>query len=240
MPLVVKYADKIIVTSDDYARHSQLARFFGRYRNKFITIPLGVDIDHFYPSSDKSILTKFNFSYGDKILLFVAALDRAHYFKGLNYLLSAINQLPDNYKLIVIGEGDLKKHYQSLVTTLGRVYFIGKTSHDDLATYYAAADMSILPSIDRSEAFGLVSLEAMACGTAVIVSDLPGVRSVIVPEQTGLIVKLANVDDLTAKILQLGQADTAQRFGRAAREHVEKNYTWPTIIKCLLDVYLCA
>lgn len=237
LPLVVKVADKIIVTSDDYARHSQVARFIGRYPKKFITIPLGVDIETFKPSDDKTILNSLDIKPDDKVLLFVAALDRAHYFKGLNYLLSAVKELPANYKLIIVGDGDLKDDYQKQVSGNKNIFFVGRASNIDLPRYYAAADMSILPSIDRSEAFGLVSLEAMACGTAVIVADLPGVRSVPIVGQTGLVVKLADVSDLKEKILQLGQNQTARLFGQAGRQHVLTYYTWPHIIKQIEKVY---
>jgi glycosyltransferase involved in cell wall biosynthesis len=90
--------------------------------------------------------------------------------------------------------------------------------------------MLVLPSIDRSEAFGIVSLEAMASGVPVIASDLPGVRSVVDKKKTGLLVKPANVDNLANMIdYLLKNPKIAKEYGKAGREKVLQEYTWDKV-----------
>ena len=90
--------------------------------------------------------------------------------------------------------------------------------------------MFVLPSIDKSEAFGIVSLEAMSSGVPVIASDLAGVRSVVDKKKTGLLVKPGNVDNLTDMInYLLKHPRIAKEYGKSGREKVLNSYTWEKI-----------
>jgi glycosyltransferase involved in cell wall biosynthesis len=173
--------------------------------------------------------------YGKKVILFVGGLDRAHYFKGINVLIQAVKRIASrgDFVVLVIGDGDLRDSYEGIVKNVGLssvIKFIGSVSDNNLPKFYSNADMLVLPSVDKSEAFGIVSLEAMASGVAVIASDLPGVRSVIDKKKTGLLVKPANVENLANMINSLlDNPRLAAAYGKAGREKVLENYTWEKI-----------
>ena len=99
-----------------------------------------------------------------------------------------------------------------------------------LPRFYNLADILVLPSIDKSEAFGIVALEAMSSGTPVVASDLPGVRSVVDKLKTGLLVKPGSVDNLIAMLkVLLTNNKTRQNYGIAGRNKVVQKYTWETV-----------
>jgi glycosyltransferase involved in cell wall biosynthesis len=234
-PRILDRADKIIVTSYDYAKSSAIKDRLTAEPEKFVEIPIGVNQLLFKPRfRDKNIVEKYDL-HGKKIILFVGGLDKAHYFKGINILIQAIKKLNarDDFRVIIIGEGDLKHTYQSMVDSLGlgrKIIFAGFVPDDLLPKFYSVADMLVLPSIDRSEAFGIVSLEAMASGVPVIASDLPGVRSVVDKKKTGLLVKPANVDNLANMIdYLLKNPKIAKEYGKAGREKVLQEYTWDKV-----------
>ena len=112
----------------------------------------------------------------------MGTLDRAHHYRRVDLLLEAVSMIRDrNLHLLVVGDGDRAIQYQELARDLGiasRVHFLGSMEHRALAHVYATADILVLPS-QLQESFGLVLIEAMACGKPVVASDLPGVRSVV-------------------------------------------------------------
>jgi len=199
---------------------------------KFVEIPCGVN--HLLFKSrfrDKEIVKKYDL-YDKQVILFVGALDKAHYFKGVNVLIQAIKKISssDDFRVLIIGEGDMRSSYKSIVYSLGlqnKIIFAGFVPDNLLPKYYSVADMLVLPSIDKSEAFGIVSLEAMASGVAVIASDLAGVRSVVRKGETGLLVKPGKVDHLAEMISYLlKNPKKAKDFGKEGKKSVLKNYTW--------------
>ena len=235
LPRILDCADKVIVTSWDYAESSSLKDRLKTEPEKFTAIPCGVNHLLFKPRfRDKNILNKYGL--GDKkVILFVGALDKAHYFKGVNILLQAVNKLADSddFRLVIVGDGDLRGSYESLVDSLGlnnKVIFFGFIPDNLLPKYYSVADIFVLPSIDKSEAFGIVSLEAMSSGVPVIAADLPGVRSVVDKKETGLLVKPGSVDNLADMIKYLlKNPKIAKSLGKAGRAKVLELYTWEKI-----------
>lgn len=241
-PKILDRADKIIVTSYDYARNSNLKDRLEAEPEKFVEVPIGVNELLFKPRyRDKDIISKYDL-YDKQVVLFVGGLDKAHYFKGVNILIQAVKKLNarDDFRVIIIGDGDLKQSYQSLVDSLGlgrKIIFAGFVPDDLLPKYYSIADMLVLPSTDKSEAFGIVSLEAMSSGVPVIASDLPGVRSVVDKKKTGLLVKPGDANNLADMIeYLLKNPRIAQEFGRAGREKILDKYTWNKITKNLDDL----
>lgn len=242
MPKIIRLADKVIVTSWDYAKNSNIASIIKESPEKFVAIPLGTELDIFKPGKpNPELLQKYNILLGEKIVLFVAALDREHYFKGLNYLLAAMTKIKSGVKLLVVGRGDLKGVYEAEAARLGiadRVIFAGYVSGPELPKYYNLADVFAMPSIDKSEAFGLVYVEAMACGCPVIAGDLPGVRTVVEDNQTGFLVEPKNVSDLVSKINKiLGDDELARSFSQLGLKKVEEQYSWQKIAKQVDQVY---
>jgi len=229
-------AESISCASLDYIENSGLSDFYRRYPHKFHETLFGVDTEKFYPVGDR------RGSPGPAKILFVGALDRAHYFKGLDTLLGAVAGLPAGAcRLQVIGEGDLRPGYEKRARELkigDRVEFIGHADEENLIKYYQTADIFVLPSINRHEAFGLVLLEAMASGVPVIASSLPGVRKVFQEGIQGLLAEPGSVDDLRDKLNEL--LDDPQKrisMGRAGRVLAEERYKKELIEERLKKIY---
>ncbi len=234
LPILVRLAAKITCASLDYVKHSQLGDFYINHQSKFIEIPFGVDLNRFAPQ-DKS---------HDSFILFVGGLDKQHYFKGVAQLIEAFSKiLPSNpkTKLVLIGRGDLEKHYYDLAYQHGiskNFQIINSASDEDLAQWYCQSRVLILPSVNKSEAFGLVLLEAMACATPVIASNLPGVRNVFKNKEHGFLVKPGDVDALVEKInYLLNHADQAEAMGLAARHYIRERYSWEKVGERLETMY---
>jgi len=175
-------------------------------------------------------------------VLLVANLDRAHYFKGVEVLLNALAQLPRRVKGIIVGEGDMRSQYESKARKLkieSRVVFAGRVPDTTLREFYQLADVTILPSTTRGEAFGLVLLESLACGTPVIASNLPGVKTVVADGKDGYLVKPGDVDDLTEKIsFLLENRERIWEMGMWGRAKIVERYSWGKIIRKLETIYI--
>ena len=202
MPKILGRADKIIVSSLDYAKNSNIKNILEKNPEKFFEVPFGVDAEKFSPAEPrKDLVEKFGLSLG-RTILFVGGLDRAHYFKGLEILIRAKAEVA-NARILIVGDGDLRPHYEKMVEELNlkdKIIFAGSVAPEDLPDYYNLANVVVLPSLDGSEAFGIVLIEAGACGKPVIVSNLPGVRSVIDYGVNGFTVKPGDAKELAEKI----------------------------------------
>jgi glycosyltransferase involved in cell wall biosynthesis len=245
LPLMVKIANKIIVSSFDYIQNSRLKKYLQKYPDKFVEIPLGVDTHKFYPQEkDLTLIKKYNLGSEDRIILFVGGLDKAHYFKGVDKLLQAVAvlrlKIPD-LRLLIIGEGDLRSSYEKLAQDLGigaNVIFAGRVSDEDLSEHYNLADFVVLPSIDKSESLGLVLLEAMACAKPIIVSNLPGPRTLVQKNINGLLVEPGKIKDLAEKIkFLLENKELIKKWGINGRHLVEERYNLFLIIQALDKLY---
>jgi glycosyltransferase involved in cell wall biosynthesis len=228
-------AKGVFVTSLDYGNNCNVRKSLNKAR-LLRELPLGVDISRFNPAIDPlSIRKTFNINQDDTVILFVGGLDRPHYFKGLQYLIAAFAQLSTKERcyLVVVGDGELKPDFIRFAQNLGVIdntIFAGRVSDKELPPFYAASNFLVLPSFTMSEAFGLVLLEAMACGKAVIASDIPGVRSVVSPWKNGFLVDPANVEDLSKKMTRLIEdPQLSRKLGTFGRQRVEAKYNWKYI-----------
>lgn len=254
LPRLLRRAEKIIVSSRDYADNGQLSIVSKLHAHKIKAIPFGVETDIFRPKINKknnpgadraaaivNFVTRRFIKRGGHTLLFVGGLDGAHYFKGLSILLQAMKLVGRNLSLNIVGEGDLRHQYETEAARLGlkqQVHFLGRISEDELIRQYQNADALILPSINSHEAFGLVLIEAMACGLPVIASNLPGVRSVFQDGQQGLVCEPGNARDLATKIALLTQDENKrQAMAQAARTLAEEKYGWEKIADQILDEF---
>lgn len=245
VPLALRRADKIIVSSYDYAENSDIKNFFEKHRDKFLEIPFAVDEHKFYPKEkNASLLEKYFIGANDKVILFVGGLDSAHYFKGLDILMRSMKQAADagqeDMKLLVVGDGGLKADFQDKAERLhlgGKIIFAGRVADAELVDYYNLADIFVLPSIGKSEAFGIVLLEAAACGKPCIASNLAGVRKVVKNNETGFLAAPNDAPDLAEKMTQLlADDELRKKMGEAARQMVLKKYVWAALAPSILNV----
>jgi glycosyltransferase involved in cell wall biosynthesis len=242
-PLILKSADGIIVTSFDYAAHSSVAGVYADIPNKFRAIPPGVDIDRFKPGNKNMLLMdKYSIRNNDKIVLFVGGLDLAHSFKGIDFLIEAWRDLGlAKAKLLIVGQGDRRNAYIRLAAEHGlmnSVLFADPVEDDHLTDYYGLADLLVLPSVNSSEAFGIVLIEAMACGVPTVASDLPGLRSVIRDGKTGFLFATRDSRGLLNAIRRiLTNSDLRIQMGIEARRTAENEYSQAGIVNRLERYY---
>ncbi|MGH2457603.1 MAG: glycosyltransferase family 4 protein [Chloroflexota bacterium] len=240
---ILARARVVLATSLDYARSSRLRPLIERGAVRVDELPNGVDARRFHPDVDVGDLRdRCGIRSGERVILFVGALDRPHYFKGVAVLLSALGRLPDlTTRLLVVGEGELLPNYRELAVRLGladRVSFRGRVSEAELPAHYALADALVLPSTTRGEAFGLALLEALACQTPVIASNLPGVRSVVSDGEDGLLAAPGDARDLADKIQSLlDDPERRHRMGALGRAKVVERYGWDRITARLEAIY---
>jgi glycosyltransferase involved in cell wall biosynthesis len=235
LPRVLAAADRVVVSSLDYARHGALAPYIKQLGERLVEIPIGVDVERFKQNAERKTQNAEPFT-----VLFVGGLDRAHVFKGVPVLLDAVARTV-GVQLHVVGDGDLRPVYEQRARELGisdRVEFLGSISDDELPDIYRSADVLVLPSTSRSEAFGVVLLEAMASGIPVITSDLPGVRTVVADGETGFVVSPGNAQSLVQRLQALaGDRSLCRQMGMAARERIEKCYRWNAVMDCWQALY---
>lgn len=201
-----KKSEIIVSASLDYIKHSQIKNIYKKYPEKFREVPFSVDTNEFKP---------LEMDRKENIVLFVGGLDKAHYFKGVDILIKATSEIKNlDWQLRIAGDGELKNNLQALSQELSienKVKFLGKLDKKGLIEHYQKAKVLVLPSINSNEAFGIVLIEAMACGTPVIASDLPGVRTVFENEKSGLLVEPKNIEDLKNKIELILQNEEKQK-----------------------------
>ena len=242
-PFLFRDLKHILVSSFDYAASSSVRGLLRREPSRFIELPFGVDLDRYTPGP--SVKARFAVPEDAPTVLFVGGLDKAHAFKGVGNLLKAVAQLDVKTHILIIGDGDLRASYEEEAKRLGidrRTHFLGRVDDATVIDAYRSADVFAFPSTNRAEAFGLVALEAQACGLPVVASDLPGLRTVVRPQETGLLVKPGSVEEL-AQGLHRVLSDRAfrQRLSEAGVAHA-RNFSWDKHLDGLLKVYkeVCA
>lgn len=239
--LTVRHAARLCAVSLDHYQSSRLCRALAHRAPRVVELPNGVDLARFHPEAPtRDIRELYGIPARARLVLFVAALDRAHHFKGLDRLLRAFTALPPDVWLLVVGDGELRQEYRRQAQAQGiadRVVFAGAIDHEQTPPFFRSADLTVLPS-SPPESFGLVLIESLACGTPVVAGNIPGVRTVVDHERTGLLVDHAAPDALPAAIRRvLDDADLRREMGRQGRARVEAHYNWERIGARLEAIY---
>ncbi len=238
--LTLRAADRLLFTSRDYGLASHARPMLRGREQRIDTLSNGVDLGSFLTEAGAGEIASPG-TPGERIVLLVAALDRAHYFKGVAIFLDALRLLPPEIRGIVVGDGDLRQVYEVTASRLGvasRVTFAGRLPKRDLVACYRRADVTVLPSVTMGEAFGMVLLESMACGTPVVASDLPGVRTVVNHGVDGLLVPPDDADALAKALCEmLADRDRLRAMGRRGRAKVAAQYGWSVIGARLEAIY---
>ncbi len=233
---LLQNASRVLVSSFDYAKHSSLAPLLPKLGNRVMQLPFALDTDFFSPKNQVNSSIKT----GSQIL-FVGGLDKAHHFKGLSLLLRAMTKLDSAVQLAIVGDGGERRQFEQEAAALGlaaRVTFLGRLSREALRDMYRKADVLAFPSTSTAEAFGLVALEAQACGVPVVASRLPGVRTVVREGETGILVTPRSVSELADGLASLVSNDKKrQEYAKNARIHVCQRFSKEAHIDKLLEVY---
>lgn len=230
-PFIDRLDGKIVVSQ---AARSTVARYFpGEYE----VIPNGVEFDRF---ADGTITGVPEFDDGRPNILFVGRLDKR---KGVKYLLQAFRfikaAVPDA-RLLVVGRYD-KAEAEPFVWYVQRyglrdVHFVGYVTSDELPRYYRTARVVCVPSTGF-ESFGIVLLEAMASGTPVVASDIPGYRTALTDGVEGRLVPPGNADELASATIALLNDRQQQAIMGHAGQRTARRYRWETVAQRILEYY---
>lgn len=167
---LLRRADKIIVTSPKYAEGSISLQAF---REKCIVVPIGIDQKRLKATASK--VKYIRDTYKNKKIIF--SLGRLVYYKGFQYLIESAKYMSDNFIVLIAGSGPLESELQQSIEKHKlntHVFLLGSVKDEDLGNYYAACDLFVLPSIEKSEAFGIVQIEAMSYAKPVVATNIPG------------------------------------------------------------------
>lgn len=232
---VLERVDRIIVGSPPMIEHSET---LARFRDKCRVVPFGIETGRFDPApATLGRTAELRAAHARPIVLFVG---RLIYYKGAEYLIRAMSRVDAD--LVLIGDGPLRESLSALANQVGvaeRVTFLPPTSDEELAAWYRAAAVFCLPSVARSEAYGLVQLEAHASGTPVVSTDLPtGVPWVNRDGETGLVVPPGDEDALARALTRLLADDGLRaRLGEDARERALAEFTVGRMVDRTVAVY---
>jgi glycosyltransferase involved in cell wall biosynthesis len=235
LPLVrntLKKADKIIVSNPNLVKNSPVLRNF---QHKCEVIPFGIELEKFKQKDEQSI-AKLKEKYND----FVLFVGRLSYYKGIDYLIEAMKEISAN--LVIIGQGALENKLRAKIKELGlenKIFILPPQPEKELINFYQACSVFVLPSIFKSEAFGIVLIEAMACAKPLISTELgTGTSFVNQDKVTGLVVPPKDSSALARAITQiLSDKELSQKFAENARRRVEREFSLEKMMQETEKVY---
>jgi D-inositol-3-phosphate glycosyltransferase len=243
---VLRRADRVVVAT--LAELTQLRFLYKANQSKLVIIPPGVDVSHFYPIPADEAKLYVGLKPEDRMVLFVGRIEP---LKGVDTLIQAMScvqlQQERPVHLAIIG-GDPAASPQEMSAEMARlqklcddlavgqtVVFLGKRDQDKLPYYYSAAELLVMPS--HYESFGMVALEAMACGTPVIASEVGGLAYLVRDGETGFTIPDQEPEALCEKISWLLRDHNLHAtMSQRALEYAQ-DYAWDKIAKQIVDVY---
>ena len=244
---VLGRADRIVVAT--LAELTQLRFLYKAQQNKLVVIPPGVDVCHFYPIPSDEAKGYIGLKPDFQMILFVGRIEP---LKGVDTLIQAMaclemKETRGPVHLAIIG-GDPSASRAQMTAEMARlkrlcedlgldqsVVFLGKRDQDKLPYYYSAAEVVVMPS--HYESFGMVALEAMACGTPVIASEVGGLAYLVRDGETGFTIPAEEPDTLCEKLSWLlNDPDLHEKMSGQAAEYAQ-DYAWENIAAHIVDVY---
>ncbi|MCZ8516468.1 glycosyltransferase family 4 protein [Paenibacillus filicis] len=236
--MAYRRSDHFIVLSDYFK--NLLANDYGIAAERIHRIPAAPDLHRFVPSPDRKKLRLELGIQEDEKVMFCAR--RLVHRMGIDHLIQAMQrvsaQVPEAV-LYIAGGGTLREALEQLATQLGlgaKVRFLGRVTNEDLVRWYQAADLSIVPTLTL-EGFGLVTVEALACGTPVIGTPYGGTREILECLSGNLLFKDHSPEAMAERInsILLGRTEIPSR--QACQKYVLKHFTWERAAKEITDVF---
>jgi D-inositol-3-phosphate glycosyltransferase len=237
---VIGCSDAVLASCD--AERAQLVGLYDAEPSRIAIIAPGVDRAFFSPGDQAQAQRAIGYRRDEPLLLFVG---RIQPLKGVTVAVEALERLREpRCQLLIVGgpSGPMGAHelaaLHRLVAERGlvdQVSFLPPQSHEALSTYYRAADLCVVPSM--SESFGLVALEAAACGTPVVASAVGGLTNLVADGVTGFLVEARDAEGFARRLGQLARDPLlAAEMGHAAAMRA-RDYTWPAAAQQLHDLY---
>jgi rhamnosyl/mannosyltransferase len=236
---LIKRADLVIGATENHIKDSD---FYPYFKDKYAIVPYILDTSRFNESAiDADLIKKLSKTYKNKKIIF--SLGRLVYYKGFEFLIDSAKYLNDDYAILIGGDGPLRESFLKMISDnklSEKVFLLGKIPDSHLPTYYHFCDIFCLPSIYRSEMFGVVQLEAMAMGKPVISSLIKksGVNLVSVHGETGIVVEAKNSKAIAAACTNLlGDIKLYNEMCRNSIKTVKNRYSRNNIINQLVSIY---
>ena len=231
---LINRADVIVGTTPVYVKESP---YLQEVQHKVTYLPIGVC----HLESPIKQVMDLRRKYLGKHIVF--SLGRLVPYKGFAYLIEAAKHLDDNYMVLIGGTGPLRDELQAQIETLGlqdRVKLLGYVSDVELPAYFEACDLFCMSSVMKTEAFGIVQIEAMSCGKPVVATKIPesGVSWVNQDGVSGLNAEPCDAEDL-AKCIRgiLADENDYARFSKGALDRYKTVFTQELMIHKCLDIY---
>jgi rhamnosyl/mannosyltransferase len=234
---LLRRATKVVVATPF---HLQYSSWLGPFSEKVEVIPFGLDLQRFgAPDPEPEAVDRLRSkAQGRAILLNVGRLVG---YKGQRHAVTALKSVPDA-ELWLVGKGPLEAGLRQQAAELGvadRLRFFGDVADNELPRFYRACDLFVFPSETPNEAFGLVQVEAMACGKPVVACNLrSGVPYVCRDGETGLIVPPGDSERLALAIRRLlADKELARRLGGQARDRALREFEESVMVERYLDLF---
>ncbi len=228
-------ADVIFAATEGHINGSD---FLPEYREKCRILPYGITIEDYLNIDRRPVLTE---TLTDKNSVKIFFTGRLVYYKGVDVLLKAFAKVR-NCELFIAGTGELENKLKAFAKSHGlekKVHFLGFLPDNTLKQAYADCDIFVLPSVAKSEAFGIVQLEAMVYGKPVINTRLPsGVPHVSIHGETGITVPPSDTNMLAKAINRLASDKSLrERLGRNAALRVRERFDEKNVIRKLYGYF---
>ncbi|MEX1247674.1 MAG: glycosyltransferase [Anaerolineales bacterium] len=242
-------ADMVVAATP--AEQADLQWLYEVHTDRICVVPPGVDLDLFRPLDKKQAREELGLAADESLLLFVGRIEA---LKGIDTLIRAAHLMSSQgspggrkFRVRVVG-GDVEEDLEILESEMARlrtlarelgmqnfIEFLGSRRQRDLPSYYAAADVVVMPSY--SESFGMVALEAMACGRPVVASRVGGLAYLVQDGLTGFHVQEGNPGELAGRLVELlANEELLEKMGQAARREAEK-YSWERAAMGIEGIY---
>ena len=248
-------ADGVVAVSN--SMRADVQHLYGVPEGKIRVIPNGIDLNQYHPSPNPDVLAKYAIDPLRPFVLFVGRITRQ---KGIIHLVEAIRSIRPGVQVVLcagapdtpeIGREMTERVEKARQAAAVPIIWIPQiVPKNEIIALYSMASVFVCPSV--YEPFGIINLEAMACGTPVVASAVGGITEVVVPGETGLLVPVdarGETDfepedperfsgDLANAVNELLDDDrTRDAMGRRARERVEQHYSWSSVAKLTTDFY---
>ena len=228
---VLNSADRVLSTS-----HVMRGHVLDIVDRPVAVTPFGVDMERFSPTGQVTV--------SDEPLV-VGTVKHLTPKYGNEYLIKAfarvVKKVSRPLRLVIVGDGPDREMLEKLASdegVLDLTEFAGRVSYDEVPEYHKTFDIAVYPSVDRSETFGVATVESQACATPVIVSDIGGLPEVVRHGETGLVVPAADEIKLADALEQLVNDDIGRRrMGDAGRDHVEHEYDLGNCVDRMIRIY---
>lgn len=231
---LLKRADLIVGTTPVYTAESPCLT---HVQHKTVCLPIGIEPVCPHAGQVEELKKKYP---GKKIIF---SLGRLVAYKGYKFLIEAAHYLPDDYVVLIGGSGPLMYDLLTEIETWGvqdKVELLGRIHDDDLPAYYGACELFCLSSVQKTEAFAIVQIEAMSCGKPVVATNIPhsGVPWVNAHGVSGLNVTPKNAKEMADAIMKItGDKETYERFATSAEKRFCETFTKDKMIDSILEYY---